>query len=73
MGKKSDQSGQAILEYVMVLLVILSIGFALQSGIQVSRDKFWKRIICHVTAPCPGCAAPDSAKNVLPKGGDCPK
>jgi hypothetical protein len=57
----------------MVLLVILSIGFALQSGIRGSRDKLWKRIICDVTAPCPGCAAPESAKNVLPNGGNCPR
>jgi hypothetical protein len=72
-GKKTDQSGQAILEYVVVLLIILSIGFTLQNGIRGSRDKLWKRIICHVTAPCIGCEAPDSAKTVLPKGGDCPK
>ena len=57
----------------MVLLVILSIGFTLQNGIRGSRDKLWKRIICQVTAPCPGCKASDSAKNVLPKGGDCPQ
>jgi len=57
----------------MVLLIVVSVGFALQSGVRGARDKLWKMIICHVAAPCPGCTAPDSAKRVLPKGGECPK
>jgi hypothetical protein len=71
--KHSPRSGQAVIEYVMLLLIILTMGGIMRYGVQTARDKLWKKIICDVSAPCPGCAAPASAKNALPKGGSCPK
>jgi hypothetical protein len=72
-GKHSDQKGQAILEYLIVLAIILSFAGLIRFGLQKSRDRLWKRVICDVTAPCPGCPAPESAKRLLPKAGDCPQ
>jgi hypothetical protein len=67
MGKKTGQSGQAIIEYVLLLSMILALAGALIASVKVSRDKLWKKIICDVSAPCADCKATDSAKAVLPK------
>ncbi|NDF15515.1 hypothetical protein EB061_09365 [bacterium] len=71
MGKHSDQKGQAILEYVIVLGIILSFAGLIRFGLQKSRDRLWKVMICDISAPCPGCPAPESAKKLLPKAGSC--
>jgi Flp pilus assembly pilin Flp len=70
--KLRDQSGQAVVEYVVLLTIILGMAATLQYGVQKTRDKLWKFVICKVSAPCPSCGATDSAKAVLPKGGSCP-
>ncbi len=71
MGKRSNQSGQAIIEYVIMLAIVLSVSGVIQFGMTRSRNKLWKKIICEVSAPCPGCASPESAKNTLRSGGEC--
>jgi hypothetical protein len=72
-GKVSDQKAQAILEYVIVLSIIFGIAGLIRFGLQTSRDRLWKRMICEVSAVCVGCPAPESAKNILPRAGDCPQ
>lgn len=67
MGKKSGQSGQAIIEYVLLLSIILAMAGALIASVKISRDKLWKRIVCDVSASCADCKATDSAKAFLPK------
>jgi hypothetical protein len=71
-GKKSNESGQAVIEYVMLLSIILSMAGLLSYGVTKTRDGLWKMIICQVSAPCPACAATQSAKSLLPNGGNCP-
>ncbi len=72
MEKQRNGSGQAVVEFLVLLTLILGVAGMLQFGIQKTRDKIWKFVICKVSAPCPNCAATDSAKAVLPKGGNCP-
>jgi hypothetical protein len=71
-GKRRDQSGQAVVEYVVLLAVILGVAAVIQFGVQKTRDKLWKFMICKISAPCPSCSATESARSVLPKGGNCP-
>jgi hypothetical protein len=71
MRQKTDQSGQAIIEYVILLVLILSIGGLLFAGVRSSRDKMWKQMICDVSAACPDCPATESAKRALPQAGNC--
>lgn len=54
-----------------MLAIVLSVSSIVQYGMTTSRNKLWKKIICDVSAPCPGCASPESAKNTLRSGGDC--
>ncbi len=63
------KSGQAIIEYVLLLSIILGIAGLLVGSIRSTRDKMWKQIMCEVSAECPTCTATDSAKSALPKSG----
>jgi len=60
-------SGQAILEYVLLLSIIIGMGTILVGGVQRTRDNMWKRILCEVSAACPGRKSTESAKKALPK------
>jgi hypothetical protein len=62
-------SGQAILEYILLISIILSLGTILIGGIQKSRDKLWKQILCDVSRACPKCAIPEKVKTSFPKAG----
>jgi hypothetical protein len=62
-------SGQAILEYILLLIIMLSLGSILIGGIQKSRDKLWKQMLCDVSRACPKCAIPETVKNALPRSG----
>lgn len=55
----------------MVLAIILGFAGVIRFGLQKSRDRLWKQVICEVSAVCPGCPAPESAKKLLPKAGNC--
>ncbi|NDG85432.1 MAG: hypothetical protein EBX52_10420 [Proteobacteria bacterium] len=73
MGKKRNDSGQAILEYMIVLLIIVSISGVIQFGVSKSRNKLWKWMICQISAACPGCNPTASANKTLQSGGPCKK
>lgn len=71
MGKRTKASGQAILEYILLLSIILSLSGALIASVKGTRDKIWKRMICDVSAVCAECKATDSAKSILKAKADC--
>jgi len=64
-----SESGQAILEYILLLSIILGLSGAIYAGVTSSRDKMWKHILCEVSAACPDCQSTQSAKNAFPKSG----
>lgn len=66
-----SNSGQAIIEYVLLLVILMSITGLFIAGVRTSRDKMWKQMICDVSAACPNCPATDSAKQMLQGAGDC--
>ncbi len=67
LARQKQQSGQAILEYVLLLVIILGMGgIIVKGGVQVARDKLWKQILCDVSRACPKCKAPDSINKALP-------
>jgi predicted transporter len=72
-AKVSNEKGQAIIEYVIMLAVVLGMAGILVFGVKNTRDKLWKHIVCVVSAPCPTCQATESAKQILPQGGNCPR
>ena len=62
-------AGQAILEYVLLLSIILSMTGIMLASVRSNRDKMWKLFICEVSAACPECKSTASAKAALPGSG----
>jgi hypothetical protein len=69
-GKKTGQnSGQAIIEYVLLMSIIVGMSGAIMFAVRKNRDKMWKIMICDVSAACPSCKSTDSAKNFFKSSG----
>lgn len=66
-----NQSGQALVEYVLLLSIIVSMTTIMIAGVRSGRDKMWKQILCEVSAACPGCKATESARNAIQGSGAC--
>ena len=64
-----NNAGQAIIEYVLLLSMIISMTSLMIAGVRSNRDKMWKRILCEVSAACPDCQSTPSAKAALPQSG----
>ena len=63
------ESGQAIVEYILLLSIIMSMTGLMIAGVRSNRDKMWKRVLCEVSAACPDCKSTASAKAALPSAG----
>lgn len=61
-----SESGQAIIEYVILLTIIMSITGLFVGAVRTTRDKMWKQMICDISAACPDCQSTESAKQALP-------
>jgi hypothetical protein len=57
-------AGQAVIEYMLMILVALSVAGLLGFGFRKIFFKVWMQMACEVTAPCPHCAAPAPIKAV---------
>jgi hypothetical protein len=66
---KQAQSGQAIIEYILLFAIILSMAGLIVGGLSKTRDKMWKGMLCEVSAACPTCRSTDSAKTIFPSSG----
>ena len=67
MGARSrrDESGQGLIEYILMLAVAISIFGALANGFKRIILSTWQKMACEVAAPCPGCAPPEGVDNKL--------
>ena len=50
-----DESGQAILEYVLLLLAVVSIVGTMKAGLKELTARFWLFMAKKIAAPCPTC------------------
>lgn len=72
--KGQNQVGQTILEYILLLAVATSVVLLINQGFRNIRNGLWMRIVCEVSAACPGCPPPPDIKsrgNALAPGA-CP-
>ncbi len=67
------ESGQAILEYILLLAIIISISGIMISSVRGMRDRMWKQTLCQVSSICAGCQPPESIQRALPEAGNCKK
>lgn len=49
------KSGQAILEYLIILTIAIALAGILQFGLRKSMGRLWLGVSCDVAAPCPTC------------------
>ncbi len=69
--RSNSRSGQALIEYILLLSIILSITGLIVAGVKTTRDKMWKQMICDISAACETCRSTESAQRALPRSGDC--
>jgi Flp pilus assembly pilin Flp len=57
---KSDESGQAIVEYILATFIAILVLVVISVGFRKSLIRFWEAVSKDITAACPGCP-PDEA------------
>ncbi len=57
-GRFGNESGQAVVEYILMLVVALSIVVGISKGMRGSLMGLWKSLTQEVSAACPGCPPP---------------
>lgn len=52
-----EEEGQALIEYVLALAVIITIVTLLATGFRKTLYQLWEFYSKQISAPCPGCPA----------------
>lgn len=52
-----DESGQAIIEFMLLLLVLVGIVGTLKASLKKVTTKLWTLFAKKIAAPCPSCDA----------------
>jgi Flp pilus assembly pilin Flp len=58
----NNESGQAVVEYVLILAMVVSVTTAMAIGFRKSLFAFWTLLTKEVSAACPGCPADPSIR-----------
>jgi Flp pilus assembly pilin Flp len=53
-----SQAGQAVIEYVLILAIVMSVMVVLNRGLQTSIRTIWVTLAKEIAAPCPKCEPP---------------
>jgi hypothetical protein len=59
---KTAESGQAVLEYVLMLSMAVGVVILIGVGFRKSIFKVWQGFTRDIAAACPGCPPNDQAK-----------
>ncbi len=57
--KTSDESGQAVVEYIILLALVVGLVAGISLIFRGTIYRFWAVIGAEVSAPCPGCTPVD--------------
>jgi len=60
-----DQKGQALIEYVLMIFVVISVVGILGYGFREILLSVWQLMSCDITAACPSCPVDPSIKNKI--------
>jgi Flp pilus assembly pilin Flp len=52
-----DESGQALIEFFLLLLVVVLIVGTMKNGLRLITVKLWQFMARKIAAPCPSCDA----------------
>lgn len=59
---REEDDGQAVLEYLLMLAVTVSVLGVLASGMRRVLVELWEKMARQIAAPCPGCTPPESVR-----------
>jgi Flp pilus assembly pilin Flp len=57
---RASEAGQALIEYVLLIAITLSLVTLLANGLRRSVFSLWTFYAKTVSAPCPGCPSPNN-------------
>jgi Flp pilus assembly pilin Flp len=57
-----NQSGQAVVEYMLMLLTVISVVSIMGFGFRKSLFALWQSFARDIAAACPGCPPPSNVK-----------
>jgi hypothetical protein len=57
-SKKEKEKGQALVEFLLMLVLAMTVVAILSTGFRRSLFRIWEVITREVGAPCPDCAPP---------------
>ncbi len=57
-GGLLTEKGQALIEYVLLIAITISLVTLMATGLRNSVFKLWTFYTKAIAAPCPGCPAP---------------
>lgn len=52
-----DESGQAIIEFMLLLLAVIVLIGTLKTSLKMLTAKLWSALARKIAAPCPACDA----------------
>ncbi len=58
MLKKSSQTGQALVEYALAIVLIMGIFFIINQQVLKGIGKLWKTLAQEIASACPDCERP---------------
>jgi hypothetical protein len=59
---KRRQSGQALVEYAMTIVLIMGVFFIIDLRIRKTVGGLWKMMARDIAPGCPGCEPPDALR-----------
>lgn len=57
-AQHGDQKGQAVVEYLLMLITVVGLVGILGIGFRRSLKGLWGKLARDISAPCPGCQPP---------------
>jgi Flp pilus assembly pilin Flp len=65
---RKNQSGQAVVEYMIMLVMVLTLMVAVSFAFRRAVRSFWQIITCEVSAACPNCPSDPNVRNKIGRG-----
>lgn len=57
-----SEKGQAVVEYILMLAVVVSLVVAMGVGFRRGLVQLWEKMAKDISAPCPGCVPPPEVR-----------
>lgn len=62
MRKRNSEAGQALIEYVLLIAITITLVTIMATGLRRSVFTLWSFYSRAISAPCPGCPPPTAVR-----------